>query len=1215
MTYTPHHDITDAMGLLLNAGVDYKRNGRHEIEADIDNVGHYSFKINLDKGLWFTTDGSGRKGNLFTLAKLFGYRVSHPEYYRSHDPRRDPREEKRIDAENGVLRAQRLYYSGTALDDFLGDMAPFAFYNHADRRRVDLSLLRDKFIRFVKPDPEYDHAEIEAGCTDIVLFPMYEFVSSHERMVCGVQRLYLKENGEKITRKTLGKQGVMMLPNVSRKNVIILGEGVETVMSVYQTFGHCAIITYNANNLLTFAERLARELSDENAKRKNKKPSTMEVWLLVDRDVSGTGQRVCARAAALLKEVGVTVYYLEPPEEVKGGNKGADWNDALLEMQDLRHRDESMRALIGIANAQAEDKLQEAMQRFGVDSKPTQPPVWNMQQTERHVTPVDVEINRDKQRYITSRIVRGAVYASDKKPWLIGPTMGSGKTKAILDVINERDCPPTLVTVNDYNEVESYAATNPNIKPYMGRTPDEKSPAFCPQYHVASALGENGHLPQAEYCWRCPSGFKYTLLNSTKEENRANAMAKLAEYGYPVGSKAFDELKTCRWLQHQKDTMRQKHVVAVHQSFSPTLATYVNGNGDSVPRRVIMDEKCALTTHREITFEHIDRWARQRDEAELAVARNVEFYREEAEAIVDFNGQSPKKKEALKKYRKAKRVLDALIAAKAVLQSLAEALPKWLGKEGKIQLDATIHEQLQQLIKAALIVAGKKKRVPTTSEWEKAVFDKGAAKVIPLRALTAVALTLEHGDGFVRDGKLHVVDTSSCYDAVIDYGAIVLDATPSRTVIDLIKSAGGEVHLPVAKQNVNIYRHPTRFWGTTPWNDTMAKDRRQQEEERYAKLLSHHHGQDSNTAFLLHKNARAFFDEKHSGAFDVGHWGADHRAHNRWAGKNMVMVGSFWPPKHKWREMYLADRVVALASGANPDLWPAWPEDMAYEKVWVHESGNTEVKSLVDLPKDKTIQEWLLEMATNETVQAIGRARPINAPDDAPVEVHIYGGLPLFGLHKHGLEVADYLPDPDCLNRSRGDMHEQQRKDADRRFDRAATKAVLAGKRITRETLYDILSDEDGALVNRKIVCTTNVEDYYVGGTNEKTPRPASYTRWLNSRLADIAGVLSATGRNAKRVEEAMRQAAAKIMDACDEDGNDEEGFDSSHVLDVLERAAVKAWRDNNEEDPAWDVFRGEVTDILLEYDEALGDGTWLVTDDCTDIITDALKDDPPPTT
>jgi len=51
-------------------------------------------------------------------------------------------------------------------------------------------------------------------------------------------------------------------------------------------------------------------------------------------------------------------------------------------------------------------------------------------------------------------------------------------------------------------------------------------------------------------------------------------------------------------------------------------------------------------------------------------------------------------------------------------------------------------------------------------------------------------------------------------------------------------------------------------------------------------------------------------------------------------------------------------------------------------------------------------------MATHETVQAIGRARPINAPDDAPIEVHIYGGLPLYGLHKHGLEVADYLPTP-----------------------------------------------------------------------------------------------------------------------------------------------------------------------------------------------------------
>jgi len=313
--------------------------------------------------------------------------------------------------------------------------------------------------------------------------------------------------------------------------------------------------------------------------------------------------------------------------------------------------------------------------------------------------------------------------------------MGSGKTKAILDIINERNCPPTLITVNDYNEVQAYATANPNIKPYMGRTPDEKSPAFCPQYHVASALGENGHLPQAEYCWRCPSGFKYTLDNAPKEENRVNAMARLAEYGYPVGSKAFDKLETCRWLQHQKDTMRQKHVVAVHQSFSPTLATYVNGNGDSVPRRVIVDEKCALTTHREITFEHIDRWARQRDEAELAVARNVEFYREEAEAIVDFNGKSPRKKEALKKYRKAKRVLDALIAAKAVLQSLAEALPKWLGKEGKIQLDANIHEQLQQLIKAALIVAGKKKQGADNQRMGKGSVRQGRGQDHPVTGI------------------------------------------------------------------------------------------------------------------------------------------------------------------------------------------------------------------------------------------------------------------------------------------------------------------------------------------------------------------------------------------------------------------------------------------------------------------------------------------------
>jgi len=44
MKPTLYHDITDVLAILDKAGIDYKHVSRKEIEADIDNVGHYSFK-------------------------------------------------------------------------------------------------------------------------------------------------------------------------------------------------------------------------------------------------------------------------------------------------------------------------------------------------------------------------------------------------------------------------------------------------------------------------------------------------------------------------------------------------------------------------------------------------------------------------------------------------------------------------------------------------------------------------------------------------------------------------------------------------------------------------------------------------------------------------------------------------------------------------------------------------------------------------------------------------------------------------------------------------------------------------------------------------------------------------------------------------------------------------------------------------------------------
>jgi len=181
---------------------------------------------------------------------------------------------------------------------------------------------------------------------------------------------------------------------------------------------------------------------------------------------------------------------------------------------------------------------------------------------------------------------------------------------------------------------------------------------------------------------------------------------------------------------HQKETIAPKARGCSPSTFSPTLATYVKGE-ENITRKVIIDEHCAITTHRAVNLTHIDEWAKQRNEAEKVVAERLQFHEEEVAAAV--NGSI--KKTTLRKYRKTKRAFDALVVAKDVLQALAESLPRWLGKEGKIQLDPHIHAQLQKLIKAARIVAGKRKRMPTNVRMGKAVFENGQPKAIPTACL------------------------------------------------------------------------------------------------------------------------------------------------------------------------------------------------------------------------------------------------------------------------------------------------------------------------------------------------------------------------------------------------------------------------------------------------------------------------------------------------
>lgn len=165
----------------------------------------------------------------------------------------------------------------------------------------------------------------------------------------------------------------------------------------------------------------------------------------------------------------------------------------------------------------------------------------------------------------------------------------------------------------------------------------------------------------------------------------------------------------------------------------------------------------------------------------------------------------------------------------------------------------------------------------------------------------------------------------------------------------------------------------------------------------------------------------------------VRYWGPGQRAHNDFAGCDMVAAGSFFPPGHTWQSGWQADRIAALSAGADPDDWPLQPDGMTLEEnVFCREGthvGASKVKSYLPLPSEPHIRKWILDLSTAESVQAWGRARGANLPD-RPATIRHFGGVPLVGLEQYGLQVDHYETDPIELGRDREAYHTDRRLDA-----------------------------------------------------------------------------------------------------------------------------------------------------------------------------------------
>lgn len=585
------------------------------------------------------------------------------------------------------------------------------------------------------------------------------------------------------------------------------------------------------------------------------------------------------------------------------------------------------------------------------------------------------------------------------RPWLFRPTTATGKTTEIKALIDDAAILAAngggLALVPTHDQAAAYE--DDGWFHYYGRSPDPECPGYCPNHKALMLAVEQHHIPQAEFCHKCPNGLKW-----------AGKWEDLATMGY-VGEK-LAKIESCVWQQHLRDTLEHQFVVAPIASFSETLAGWardgLDSTGDKAMRHrfVLVDEHVQMSVPVEVGLPDIDLWAKRTQDT----LRALEIIQAKVDAGDRVAGGPSDFKAIQEATAERKERIAAAKAALALFQTLASEMGRLVGQEGRISVAPDLLNAVRKMLDTD---------DEDVAAWEKLEFGRdGTLRMTPLRTAWAIRTTLKFEDGHVKDGKLHISGVRPIIDRIGKRPIAFFDATPDQVTVDAVTAHGGQVIDAIAVQHVRIIRKPQRSWGLSPFNPEFATlDQREREVRRYKALRALH----PDAALLVHKKAHVAIDPDNEDA-SIGHWGSHHRAHDEWSEfDEIVMAGSFFPPMHAWRGQYQASRVAALSAGADTAHWPEWPDAMQIiEGMWICEGGH-KVQSKHPLPADPLIRAWILGLSTAESVQAIGRARGANRDPAKPTTIHMYGGLTLEGLGAYGITIDSYEADNPALGASR----------------------------------------------------------------------------------------------------------------------------------------------------------------------------------------------------
>ena len=902
-----------------------------------------------------------------------------------------------------------------------------AVYDYLVSRGLDPMLFMPMIKIITTLTNKGQDAEMAAQGADFYfMIPMYHIGKAEiAENLCGIQRTYLSfavdkyQSAQKVGRAMLGKKGVttiapMGTPVILPVSVPVIGagEGFETVASFVQVMRRPGVVCWDWSGLKAWSEAI------------NPGEASPLVAFLVDYDTSETGQRECAAAVRriMAHEHGKAVYLLPPASVITDAKGNRDWNDLLRQNHDsfaaevihAWHKSDENMALApvcddapaiskGPRDADVAQVIAEAVERHIAFQAAEKSAKEYLPAYMRHLDELKEWKDIDQEERKEKKLKRPKL-----PPLLIKVTTGVGKSHLIRELIKHDDFKdvPLLILTRTHELAEDYALVGgfqyhgraePFLEPvngleYTEQDMKEHGNKFhdntCFKYPVVKIVSENNHVPALTACRSCEHGRKYMLENYDENSQPfADARAWFSLNGF--SDEGVDQVPACLWLGHQKKAAEMRVVVAPNASYSETLATWKNDEGESIPRLVIVDEIPELTRAMEATSADLGVHARKCMDL-------MEFFSGKISNLRASHTEAPGLIEDLE------AILDDLKAGHGLMRALAKAMGESVGEKGLQRLPDDLVKQIREMDITWLPGA--------TARWEKAEIRYGHEPFVPLRIAKGIVQSVATGTAVVEDGKLHVQEITTLGDRIQKGSpSILLDATPSSAIEFMIAKRGGQIVDAIAKQHVRIVHYNQYLHGRS-WKN---KDHQKAELTALVNLKEQMHEETGITPVVLTYQPHCQLAEETIGDIDGwGYFGRDDVGHDAWKGRDMLIFGG--PLFSPTTQALAYNSELMLRRLAGDKSAPDWSAEI--ERGVGVTVGNKVITAKAPLPADPALREWVLNDYGRRMAQGIGRARAVWASEDKPINVWIAGGLPLAGLAAYGLEVAEYREERQNMN-------------------------------------------------------------------------------------------------------------------------------------------------------------------------------------------------------